>query len=227
MDTRLINATLVPVSFDPTGNPGEYTFTSAAYNNQADESGNGAYDVAVGWVLYVPSTNFNTGTLVPGVLHRYRLTAVTPVDPQTVSGTMVWDETGAEGLEVPTNGVGCGLSQVSPNLGLGYAPNDTLYPELQTGSTVESVQTDLVNIVDQHEGSSGPSSTYKTTIGDATTLVFVVHHALASLDVSATIYELSTGADVYADIARTGPNDVQITFTYPIPLNSHRVIVRS
>lgn len=227
MDTRPINAALYVNAFNPTGNPGEYTFDSATYNNQADETGNGAFDAAVGWVLYVPSTNFNTSTQIPGVLHRYRLTTVTPVDPQTLSGTMVWDETGEEGLEVPTNGVGCGLSQVSPNLGLGYAPNDTVYPELSSGSTVESVQTDLVNIIDPHESSSGPSTSFKATIGDGSALSFTVHHVLGTQDVSVTVYELSTGADVYAGVTRTGPDDVRLDFTYPIDATSHRVIVRT
>lgn len=227
MSTRPINATLQISVFTPTGNPGEYTFDSAPYNNQADETGNGAYDAAVGWVLYIPSTNFNTGTQLPGVLHRYRLTAVTPVDPATLSGTIIWDELGEEGLEVPTNGAGCGLSQVSPNVGFGYAPSDAVYPELVLGSTVESVQSDLLNIADPHEASSGPSSTFKATIGDAVTQNVTVNHALASLDVTVTIYEISTGADVYVEVVRTDANNIQINFTYVIPLNSHRVIVRS
>lgn len=228
MDIRPINASLVVSEFDPTGNPGEYTFTNATYNNQADESNNGAADVQVGWVLYVPSTNFNTAAQVPGVLHRYKLTSITLVDSATLSGTMVWDEVGEEGLEVPTNGVGCGLSEASPVAGFGYAPSPEIYPELTPGSATQSVQTDLWNIQDERDGgSSGPSSTYKATIGDATALTFTIIHGLGSADVSVTIYEISTGADVYAGVTRTGPNDVQIDFTYPIEANSHRVIVRS
>lgn len=227
MDSRPVNATLTVSSFDPTGNPGEYTFTNATYNNQADESNSGTSDVQIGFVLYVPSTNFNTGIEIPGVLHRYKLTAVTLVDSATLSGTMIWDETGEEALEVPTNGVSVGLSQVSPTIGFGYAPNDVIYPELRPGSTAESVQTDLWNKLDPHEASSGPSSTFKATIGDAVSQSVTVTHGLASLDVSVTIYEISTGADVYAEVVRTDTNNVQINFTYVIPLNSHRVIVRS
>lgn len=229
MDTRPINATLFINTFTPTGNPGEYTFDSAAYNNQADETGNGAYDVAVGWVIYVPSTNFNTSTQIPGVLHRYKLTKVNTANPQTISGTMVWDESGTEGLEVPTNGVGCGISQVSTNYGFGYAPSDTTYPELVPGSTIQSVQTDLWSQVDPHEGSGTgtPGASFKANIGDGSTLSIVLTHSLNTKDVSVSIYELATGADVYPGIARTGPDVIQLDFTYPIEPASHRVIVRA
>jgi len=228
VDTRPINASLNVSAFNPTGNPGEYTFDSAVYNNQADQTGNGAYDVQVGFVLYVPSTDFNTGIQLPGVLHRYRLTEVNVIDPATLSGTMVWDETGEEGLQIPTNGVGCGLSQASQNYGFGYAPNDTIYPDLVPGSTAQSVQTDLWNKVDPREGNGGgPSSSFKTTVGDGSTLSFDIHHALSDMDVTITVYELATGADVYAETIRTGPDDIQINFSYPIEADSHRVIVRA
>lgn len=227
MEIRPINASLTVSEFDPTGNPGEYTFTNAVFNNQADESGNGAFDVVVGFVLFVPSTNFNSGTQVPGVVHRYKLTSVSVTDATTISGTMVWDETGEEGLEVPTNGVACGLSATSPVAGFAYAPSPEVYSELAAGSATQSVQADLWNIQDPHDAASGPSSSYKTTVGDATALTFAIHHGLGSLDVSVTMYEISTGADVFAGVTRTGPDDIQIDFTYPIEANSHRVIVRS
>lgn len=230
MDTRPINASLLVDAFTPTGNPGEYTFDNAFYNNQADQTGNGAYDVQVDFVLYVPATNFNTGGSLTGVVHRYKLTTVTVVDSSHISGTMIWDELGQEGLEVPTNGAGCGLSQASPSSKYGYAPADALYSELPPGFTVQSVQTDLWNITDIASPGPGPGpsgSVYKRTIGDSVADSFTLHHALNTLDISVTVYELSTGADVYAGVVRTGPNDVRIDFAYPIETNSHRVIVRS
>lgn len=232
MDTRPFNATLLVSAFNPTGNPGEYTFESAIFNNQADASGNGAYDIQVGYVLYVPSTNFNTGTQIPGVVHRYKLTDINIIDSQTVSGTMIWDESGQEGLEIPTNGAGCGLSQASTVSGYGYAPADSIYPELSPGLTVQSVQTDLWNIADKvSSGGEGPGPTpgnnYKATIGDASSESFIIHHSLGTLDVSVEVFELSTGATVYTGVTRTGPNDVRIDFAYPIETNSHRVLIRA
>lgn len=229
MDTRPINASLYVDAFTPTGNPGEYTFENATYNNQADQTGNGAFDIQVGFVLYVPATNFNTGSPIPGVIHRYKLTSLNIVDPGFISGTMLWDETGQEGLEIPTNSIGCGLSQASPNLGFGYAPNDVLYPELPAGLTVQSVQTDLWNITDENSGGGGPgpTNTYKTTIGDASAQSFTITHSLGTLDVGVEVYELSSGETTYAGVTRTGPNNVRIDFTYPIDTASHRVLVRS
>ena len=146
-----------------------------------------------------------------------------------LNGTMIWDELEEEGSEVPTNGVGCGLSQVSTNSRYGYAPSDGVYPELPAGFTAQSVQTDLWNITDVSGGGPGPdpSGVHKETIGDASTQSFVVHHALGTLDIDVKVFDVSTGGDVYAGIVRMGPNDVQLDFTYPIEAASHRVIVRS
>lgn len=230
MDTRPINASLLVSAFNPTGNPGEYTFEDAIYLNQADQAGNGSFDVQVGFVLYVPSSSFATGTLIPGVLHRYRLTSINAVDPSKLSGTIVWDELGQEGLEVPTNGATCGLSQPSPKYRYGYAPSEGVYPDLPPGFAVQATQTDLWNITDQIENGGtgpgpGPAGTYKTTIGDASALSFTINHSLGTRDVSVTVYELSTGENVYPGITRTGPNDVRIDFTYPVDANSHRVLI--
>lgn len=230
MDTRPINASLFVEAFTPTGNPGEYTFENARYSNLADRTGNGAFDVQVDFVLYVPASDFNTAAPIIGVVHRYKLTSVTVTDPGLVSGTMIWDESGQEGLEIPTNSIGCGLSQKSPVSGYGFAPTDAFYPDLPVGLAVQSVQTDLWNITDNATPGPGPGpsgSVYKRTIGDSVADSFTLHHALNTLDISVTVYELSTGADVYAGIVRTGPNDVRIDFAYPIETNSHRVIVRS
>ena len=228
METRPINATLYVDAFTPTGNPGEYTFENAIFNNQADQTGNGAFDVQADYVIYVPSTSFNTGMQLPGVVHRYKLTSVTPIDAQTVSGTMVWDEIGQEGLEIPTNGSTSGLSAPSPNKKFGYAPPEGIYDGLPPGFATQSVQTDLWNIVDPDQGGGGgPSQTYKTTIGDATEQSFNIHHSFGTYDITVTVYDLSTGEDVYTGVTRTGPDDVRIDFSYPIDVNSHRVIVRA
>lgn len=231
METRPINATLLVGSFNPTGNPGEYTFENATYVNQADQAGNGSWDVQVGFVLYVPATSFATGLPIPGVVHRYRLTSIGEItDPSLLSATMVWDELGQEGLEIPTPGSTCGLTQTSPNYKYGYAPSEGVYPDLPQGFAVQATQTDLWNITDQLETGGtgpgpGPAGTYKTTIGDASALSFTIHHSLGTRDVHVTVFELSTGENVYPGITRTGPNDVRIDFTYPVDADSHRVLI--
>ena len=228
MDTRPINGTLYVETFNPTGNPGEYSFENAVFANQADSAGNGAYAVEVGFLLYVGSTDMGTAAILPGVLHRYKLTAVEVVDFSTINGTMVWDELGAEATEVPTNGSYAGLSQPSPNYKYGFAPSEGVYPDLPPGFAVQTVQTDLNNISDQQQsgGGEGGTQTYKVTIGDASALNFNIHHSLGTTDVSVTIFEISTGEDVFAKVTRTGPNDVSIDFTYPVEVDSHRVLVR-
>lgn len=228
MDTRPINGTLYVESFNATGNPGEYSFENAIFANQVDSSGSGAFVVQVGFLLYVASADINTALPLPGILHRYKLTTVDVVDASTINGTMVWDELGAEANEIPLNGSTAGLSQPSPNYRYGFAPSEGVYPDLPAGFAVQTVQTDVNNITDQQQagGGEGGTTTYKETIGDASALNFNIHHSLGTTDVSVTIFEISSGEDVFAKVTRTGPNDVRLDFTYPIDANSHRVLVR-
>ena len=145
---RPINAALTVQAFTPTGNPGEYTFESAVYNNQADATANGAYDVTVGFVIYVPATDVNSYAIIPGVVHRYIVTALTIIDPYTISGTILWDEPGPE-QDVPTSSVGCIIAQVTPNLGLGMLPSDIVYAELAGGTSFQAFSVDERNILDK------------------------------------------------------------------------------
>lgn len=220
---RPINAALFVSAFTPTGLPGEYTFEGANYNNQADRTGNGTYDVQVGFVLYIPSTDANTGMQIPGVIHRYKFTSVTPVDPYLLNGTIVWDEPGAEETEVPTSGIGCLLSETSPQHKMGFLPSDAVYTELTPGTTVESLVIDSWNVVDAIGGTT--TNSYKTTVGDNATLDFVITHSLNTLDVQVEVFELDTGVTVYCGVARSSVNTVALSFTEPPNSNGCRVLV--
>lgn len=152
--SRPVNGSLTVASFEATGTPGEYTFTGAVYNNQADATGNGAADIQPGFVIFVPSSDPNSFSPLAGIVHRYKLTSVTVVDPQTLDGTMIWDEPGEE-QEAVTNGVACIVAQVTPGLHLADLPSDVVYAELQAGLAFQSFQVDKRNILDTLSTSGG------------------------------------------------------------------------
>ena len=154
---RIINGALTVDAFIPTGNPGEYFFENAVFNNQSDATGNGAYDVQIGFVLFIPASDPNTFMPVPGVVHRYKLTDVTVVDNNTLSGTVVWDEVGDE-ADAPTNGVACLIAQTSTDKDLAIPAPDVVYPEVAAGSTIAALLNDQLNIVDLITGGAGGSS---------------------------------------------------------------------
>lgn len=158
---RPINAALTVSAFTPTGNAGEYTFDSALFSNQADATGNGAFDVTPGFALYVPASDVNTFMQIPGIFHRYVLTAVTAIDQNILSGTILWDEPGQE-VDAVTNAVACLLAQVTPNLKLSMLPSDVVYVELATGSTVQAFSVDERNILDAVVGTIKPATGTKT-----------------------------------------------------------------
>ncbi len=156
-----LSSSLFVNSFDPTGTPGEYTFENAIFNNQTDATGNGASDAAVGSVLFVPTSDLNTGFVVTGVVHRYRLTQLTVVDPQTLSGTMIWDELPGVEVDLPSNGSYCLFAEVTANNRFGLPPSETVYPELPAGSSLSAQLIDLRDIADSFSpGGGGSSSLY-------------------------------------------------------------------
>lgn len=154
---RIINGALTVDAFIPTGNPGEYFFENAVFNNQSDATGSGAYDVQVGFVLFVPASDPNTFMPVPGVVHRYKLTDVVVVDNNTLSGTLLWDEPGLE-ADAPTNGVACLIAQTSAEKDLAIPAPDVVYPEVAAGSTIAALLNDQRNIVDLLSGGGGASN---------------------------------------------------------------------
>ena len=145
---RIVNATLFVSSFTSTGNDGEYTFTSATYENQADATGNGSADAKVGGILFVPATDVNTATPVPGVVHRYKITVLTVIDQSTLSGTILWDESNSAQVDEPTNGAYCLYSEPAPNNRFGLPPSEAVYPNLSAGSSLASTIVDIRDITD-------------------------------------------------------------------------------
>jgi hypothetical protein len=191
---RPINATLFVNSFTATGNPGEYTFDSAFFNNQTDATGNGAGDATVGSVLYIPASDVNTGLLVAGVVHRYRITQLVIVDPQTLSGTILWDEKAGPEVDAPSNGAYCLYSEATTNNRFGLPPSETVYPELSAGSTIGALNLDIRDISDEFSQVGGGSQSlyFVGTTSDATPLVLAPKTSLATIpNNSSAIYKIS------------------------------------
>lgn len=141
-----INGSLYVDAYTPTGNPGEYTFENGLFNNQND-SGNGAYDIVPGFVVFISPTDLNTGLLIQGYTSRYVLTSVTVVDTVRVSGTILWDGKEPE-VNMPSNGVFSIVSQTTPNLKLAIPAVDNFYTDLTAGSTLSALLNDIINIMD-------------------------------------------------------------------------------
>ena len=145
--SRIINGVLTVDSFSPTANPGEYTFTNAAFNNQADMDGSGTSVIVPGFILIVPAYSLGTDSIIPGTAHRYKLTSVTEVDSSHISGTMLWDEVGPE-LDTPTQGCNVLISAASDNYQFALPASDAVYSGLVPGMTLASQVIDIQQKVD-------------------------------------------------------------------------------
>lgn len=82
--------------------------------------------------------------------------------------------------------------------------------------------TDGVN-VDQLAASSPQG--FAATIGNGVATSFVVTHSFSTFDVIVQIYEISTGAEVYATVTRNAEDDVTIVFGSAPTTNQYRVLI--
>lgn len=211
---KIINGVLRVSEFTPTINVGEYSFQNAIFNNQAD-SGNGAYDIVPGFVIYIPASDVNTFTIVPGVSGRYVLTVVDVIDTATVSGTILWDGDGEE-LYAPTNGVSSIISQTTPNLKIGVPAIDSYYPEITPGSTMAAVLSDTVKVIDKIENIS-PHLMQGVVVKKYSfdlSMVWSIKHNLDSTEFTESITNLE-GDRVYAKITIVDSSEFLVEFNSP------------
>lgn len=67
---------------------------------------------------------------------------------------------------------------------------------------------------------------YAANIGNGSLTSIVVNHALGTQDVTVTLYEIATLAEVFADVVHTDANNVTVTFATAPASNSFRCIVQ-
>lgn len=202
--STIVNGIITIASWDSTGNPGEYTITGAIFQSQSDTTGNGAYLVQPGFVIYVPASDPNTFAQIPGVVHRYQITSVDIVDVQTINATVLWNEVGPE-IDTPTNGVDSIISAVTPNRQLGLPVDPLLYNTLPAGAATSAYNIDTSDILDEKDA----ATTFKYTQTLPLTQWEVVHN----MNNADFIYSLfnSNGQAVIADsVIAVDVNTVQV-----------------
>lgn len=164
---RIINGQLYVASYDPTGNSGEYTFTDAEFNNQADESGSGALAVQVGFILYAPAADVFSFTPIPGVTHRYRITSIQAASYEKLSATIIWDEPGSE-IDTPISSSYASISEETANLEFGLPASIDVYSNLPGGIAESAYNQNLRDILDNLTTIITYTGTAERTVGGIT-----------------------------------------------------------
>lgn len=137
---RSIAGALTFQNVSATGNPGEYAFAGAVFDNQADTQGEGTSALAVGFLVYIQASDSIGLFPIPGVMHRYKLTSLTIVDSTTIDGMILWNEAGDE-LDVPTEfsvGVISSVSIASQ----GYPISELVYQSVPSGAGFSIINAD-------------------------------------------------------------------------------------
>jgi hypothetical protein len=145
---RMIHGTLYVSEYIATASPGEYTFNGAVYENQADATGNGSYDIEPGFIMFIPATDEVSATPVPGVAHRYKITSISSSDGIHLSATVSWDEDGSE-VDLPTNDSYAIIGENTSSLNFGLIPSTEVYSNLSSGVAESAYSNDLRRITDK------------------------------------------------------------------------------
>jgi len=145
---RIVQGTLFVSDYTPTGTPGEYSFSDAVYDNQADATGNGSYDLAPDFIMYIPATDEVSASPVPGVSHRYKVKQVISRDGLHLSAIIEWDEDGSY-TDLPTNGSYAIICENTPKLNFGLVPSKDVYPNIAGGTAESAYNNDLRRIADK------------------------------------------------------------------------------
>ena len=140
---RIINGTLLVDVYSPTANPGEYTFTDAIYENQADATGSGSLDVQPGFIVYIAALDSITFVPVPGVVHRYKIVSIQDAsDGIHLSATIIWDEAGSE-VDRPQDGIHAIISENVTDCNYGLPASTEVYSDLAGGVVEASYNADI------------------------------------------------------------------------------------
>jgi len=75
------------------------------------------------------------------------------------------------------------------------------------------------------QAGSAAGDKFATNVGDGLALSYPVTHNLGTKDVSVTVFNIATGAEVLAAVTHTSTSVVTIVFTIPPALNAYRVVV--
>jgi hypothetical protein len=145
--SRIINGTVYVELYVATLNPGEYTFTDGLYDNQSDQTGNGALDLQVGDILYVQARDNISALLVPGVFHRYKITAVSNQTFNNFDATILWDETTLP-VDEPADQSYAMVSEPTPYCKYGMPPSSEVYFNLQGGAPNYALNLNFRDIAD-------------------------------------------------------------------------------
>lgn len=90
--------------------------------------------------------------------------------------------------------------------------------ELGPGTT----GTDAVNV---NQLNAASPQGFAADIGDGSNTTFLVSHNFSTFDVIVQVYEISTGAEIYAQVERAAEDDVRVTFGSAPSASQYRLLV--
>jgi hypothetical protein len=130
----------------------------------------------------------------------------------TSTGGLTTSASGAYILLATNSGLATSSSGLTVTAGLGITLSGGGAAGAATANTV-AINTDVV------------ARKYTTTIGDGTTTSYTVTHNLNSRYVQVTVFDASSYAQVFTDVANTTVNTVTISFANAPGVNAYNVIV--
>lgn len=153
--------------------------------------------------------------------------AIVVIEEGSTNGGTTWRQTAVNGVIGTDTVTFTAFGSTTPNASDTVAGKVEVATQAETDAGTAVGGTGALLVVTPATLASWPKQAkrYAATIGDGVSASFNVTHSLGTTDVTVSVFEVATGAEVMTDISRTNANTVQVSFINSPASNSHRVVV--
>lgn len=136
--------------------------------------------------------------------------------------SLIWDESASEWTIQQASGTNERIATYADS------KEDVIVQETgSSGITVTETLSGTDNRIKTYDIAVNLSDiSFKSSIGDGSTLAYAVTHNLGTKDVIVQLYDVSSNDTVYADVVRNTVNQITVTFTTAPSSNDIRVLVQ-
>lgn len=195
------------------GRIGAVTLTTA----DVASSSNARYLTDAQLVVVGNTSNTNTGD-------ETLATIKTKLGITTLSGSNTGDQTITLTGDVTGSGVGSFAATISAG-SVTLPKMANLAANSIIGNNTGSAAVPAALSVAQVKTLIGSMSRYAANVGNGALTTITVNHALNTLDVTVSVYEVATGAKVETDVTLTDVNNIAVAFAVAPTTNQYRVVV--
>lgn len=222
---RTVSGSLYIPECTATEVPGVYQVLGAAYSSVLD-SGNGVYDLAPNYLVYIIMTDINSGMVLSGYANRFKIISIDNIiDQYTLDITIQYDDIDEDiynPMMVPSSGLYSIVSSSNYNE-YGSIPSCQTYSELPIGIDISAILRDRLVRNSHLAGTGGGSSTSFEYITVTPLISWTINHNKNSRNFTYTIFDDEGYQVLPNDIKIIDDNNIEIIYIGAMAGKAHLV----